>query len=174
MKILPVEAELFRADGQTELTKLILPFQNFVNATKNTEWSYKKNRWRSTSTNVSDRARWVIVVVLRLQVKLERTDGQKKKTKRPKNKRYQLVNKKKIQSIYREQITHLQSSNQTDMELRNRTVVLRQQVQNIHHAENPIQNSQSHNKCIPVCNKSYAPHRLKHPLRQRRHPWKNQ
>ena len=37
---------------------------------------------------------------------------------------------KKIPSIYRKQITHLQSSNQTEMELRNRTVGLRQQVQN--------------------------------------------
>jgi hypothetical protein len=34
----------------------------------------------------------------------------------------------KIPSIYRKQITHLQSGNQTDIELRNRTVVLRHQV----------------------------------------------
>jgi len=33
------------------------------------------------------------------------------------------------------------------MELRNRTVRLRQQIQQSHHAEIPIQNSQSHIKC---------------------------
>jgi hypothetical protein len=110
IKIRPVGAELFQADGQTDVTILILPFQNFVNATKNTEWSLKKNRWRSTSTIVwvtarwvaASRdtarwvtamwdiarwdtarwvtARWVTVVVLGLQVKLERTHRQKQKT----------------------------------------------------------------------------------------------
>jgi hypothetical protein len=91
---------------------------------------------------------------LRLQVKLERTHRQKKKTTRLKNKRDQLVDRKKISSVYRKQITHLQSGNQTDMELRNRTVELRQQVHHSHHAEIPIQNSPSHSKCTPVCNKS--------------------
>ena len=61
---------------------------------------------------------------------------------------------KKNPSIYRKQITHLQSGNQTYMGLRKRTVWLRQQVQH-NHAEIPIQNSQSHSKCTPVCNKSY-------------------
>ena len=58
------------------------------------------------------------------------------------------------------------SSNQTDTELRNRTVGLRQQVQHSHHAEIPIQNSQSHSKCTPVCNKSYSTCRLQHTLRK--------
>jgi hypothetical protein len=39
MKILPVETELFhadrRTDGWTDMTKLIVPFRNFVNAPKN-------------------------------------------------------------------------------------------------------------------------------------------
>jgi hypothetical protein len=39
MKILPVQAELFhadrQADGQTEITKLIVTFRNFANAPKN-------------------------------------------------------------------------------------------------------------------------------------------
>jgi hypothetical protein len=79
---------------------------------------------------------------------MERTHRQKKKTNRLKNKRDQLANsKKKIPSMYRKQITHLQSGNQIDMELRNRTVGLRQQVQHSHHAQIPIQNSQSHSKC---------------------------
>jgi hypothetical protein len=37
---------------------------------------------------------------------------------------------------------------------------------NSHHAEIPIQNSHSHSKCTLVCNKSYAPHKLQHPLRK--------
>jgi hypothetical protein len=61
-----------------------------------------------------------------LQIKLERTDRQKKKTNRLENERDKLVDKKKIPSICRKQITHLQSGNQTDMELRNGTVGLRQ------------------------------------------------
>ena len=101
---------------------------------------------------------------LRLQIKLERIHRQKKKTNPLKNKRDHLVDRKKIPSICRKQFTHLQSSNQTYMELRNRTVGLRQQVQHSHHAEISIQNSQSHSKCTPVCNKSYASHRLQHPL----------
>jgi len=43
--------------------------------------------------------------------------------------------------------------------------VLRQQVQQSHHAEIPIQNPQRHSKCTPVCNKSYPTYRLQHPLR---------
>jgi hypothetical protein len=35
MKIRPVGAELFHADGRTDMTKLIVPFRNFVNAPKN-------------------------------------------------------------------------------------------------------------------------------------------
>ena len=34
MKIRSVEAELFHADGQTDMTKLIVAFRNFVNAPK--------------------------------------------------------------------------------------------------------------------------------------------
>jgi hypothetical protein len=87
---------------------------------------------------------------------MERTDRQKKKTNQLKNKRDQLVNRKKIPSIYRKQIPHLQGGNQTYMELWNRTVGLHQQVQHGHQAEIPIQNSQSHCKCTLVCNKSYS------------------
>jgi len=57
-------------------------------------------------------------------VKLGRTHRQRKKTNRLKIKRGQPVNRKKIPSIYRKQITRLQSGNQTDMELQNRTVGL--------------------------------------------------
>jgi hypothetical protein len=66
-------------------------------------------------------------------------------------KSYQLVDRKKIPSIYRKQITHIQSVNETHMELWNRTVGLCQQVQHSHHAETLNQNSQSHTKfcCIP-------------------------
>jgi hypothetical protein len=37
MKILPVEAELFRADRRTDLTKLTIAFDKFANASKNRE-----------------------------------------------------------------------------------------------------------------------------------------
>jgi len=73
---------------------------------------------------------------------------------------------KNISSIYRKQITHLQSDNQTEMERRNRTVRLRQQVQHSQHTEIPIQNSQSHSKCTLICDKSYPTYRLQHPLRK--------
>jgi hypothetical protein len=90
-----------------------------------------------------------------LQVKLERTHRQKKKINRLQNKRDQMVDrKKKIPSIYIKQITHLQSGNQTAMELRNRTVGLRQQVEHSHYAQIPNQNSQRPSKCTLVCNKS--------------------
>jgi len=35
MKILPKEAELFRDDGRTNMTKLVVAFRNFSNAPKN-------------------------------------------------------------------------------------------------------------------------------------------
>ena len=34
MKIRPMGAELFHADGQTDMTKLIVAFRNFANASK--------------------------------------------------------------------------------------------------------------------------------------------
>jgi len=82
--------------------------------------------------------------------------------------------KKKVPSIYRKQITHVQSGSQTDVELLDRTVGLRQQVQHSHHADIPTQNSQSHSKCTPICNKSYSTHRFQHPLHKWHNPWKNQ
>ena len=35
MKIRPVGAELFHADGRTDMTKLLVAFRNFANASKN-------------------------------------------------------------------------------------------------------------------------------------------
>ena len=35
MKVRPVGAELFHADGQTDMTKLIVALRNFANETKN-------------------------------------------------------------------------------------------------------------------------------------------
>jgi len=35
MKICPVGAERFHADGQTDMTKLIVAFHNFANTSKN-------------------------------------------------------------------------------------------------------------------------------------------
>jgi len=113
------------------------------------------------------RLNWTFLVFarkVRLQGTLERSHRQKKKINRLKNKRDQPVKSKNIPSIYIKQITDLQSCNQTDMELRNWTVGLYQQVQHSHHAEIPNQNSQSHSKCTPVCNKSYSTKRFQQPL----------
>jgi len=38
MKILQVEAELFHADGRTDMTTLILAFHNFSKALKKAAW----------------------------------------------------------------------------------------------------------------------------------------
>ena len=38
MKIRPVGAELFHADGRTDTTKLIVAFRNFENVPKNCKW----------------------------------------------------------------------------------------------------------------------------------------
>jgi len=40
MKICPVGAELFHAERRTDMTKLIVAFQNFANALKNTFKSF--------------------------------------------------------------------------------------------------------------------------------------
>ena len=94
---------------------------------------------------------------LRSHVKLERTHRQKKKKIDLKTKEINWLIRN-ILSLYTKQITHLQSGNQTEMELRIRTVGLRQQVQHSHRAEIPNQNSQSHSKCTPVCNTNLTLH----------------
>jgi hypothetical protein len=43
MKILPVGAELFNADGQTDLTRLTVAFRSFVNAPKEDKREF--NKW---------------------------------------------------------------------------------------------------------------------------------
>jgi hypothetical protein len=47
MKIRPVEAEMFRAEGETD-TKLIVVFRNFSNASKNSRLCRKSNPVSST------------------------------------------------------------------------------------------------------------------------------
>ena len=83
-----------------------------------------------------------------------------------------MVNRKNIQSIYRTQISHSRRDNQTDIELRNRTVGLHQQVQHSHHAQIPNLQLSEPQQMHP--GKSYSTYRLQHHLRKWRHPWKNQ
>ena len=71
------------------------------------------------------------------------------------------------------QIASLQSSDQTHLDIRNRTVGMRQQIQCRNHTEITIQNPQNHSKCPPVCIKSHTPYRPQHPLCKRGHQWKN-
>ena len=49
MKICPVRAELFRADGQTDVTKLIVAFRSFANATRNQQFSSSPVGWKLLS-----------------------------------------------------------------------------------------------------------------------------
>ena len=57
MKILPVGAELFHADGQTSVAKLIVVFRNFANAPKNYSLAKKETsfcrhyKFKQTLTN---------------------------------------------------------------------------------------------------------------------------
>jgi hypothetical protein len=46
IKIRPVGAEFFRADGRTDMTKLMVALRNFANAPKNGLYSERKN-WSS-------------------------------------------------------------------------------------------------------------------------------
>jgi hypothetical protein len=56
MKIRPVAAEMFHADGQTDMTKLIVGFHNFVNA-PNQDFPDRKQLYRNrrcASTDLGD------------------------------------------------------------------------------------------------------------------------
>jgi len=46
VKILSVEAELFNADGQTDITQLIIAFRNFSNVSKNKQVVYENIRFK--------------------------------------------------------------------------------------------------------------------------------
>ena len=80
-----------------------------------------------------------------------------------------LVNREKFLPIIRKQISSLQSGDHTYLDLRKRTVGMRQQIQHSNHTEITIKNPQNHNKFSLVYNKSYTPYRPQHPLRKRGH-----
>jgi len=65
MKIRPVGAELFHADGRTDMTNLIVAFPNFANASKSscksqrhsisvTDAMWSQSRWHRASAYVPD------------------------------------------------------------------------------------------------------------------------
>jgi hypothetical protein len=62
MKIYPVVAELFHADRQTDMTKLIVGFRNFANAPKSEQkYTYLKI-WIPQINDTSDLLKnWVIM-----------------------------------------------------------------------------------------------------------------
>ena len=60
-----------------------------------------------------------------------------------------------------------QSSDQTHLDIRNRTVGMSQQIQCRNHTEIAIKNPQNHNKCPPVCIKSHTPYRPQYLLCKR-------
>ena len=45
VKTRPVGAELFHADGRTDMTKLIVAFRNFANAPKTRLWNIRTFLW---------------------------------------------------------------------------------------------------------------------------------
>jgi len=53
IKIRPVGAEFFRADGRTDMTKLMVALRNFANAPKNGLYSERKN-WSSYTQGAYD------------------------------------------------------------------------------------------------------------------------
>ena len=54
MKIRPVVAQLFHAEGRTDMTKLIVAFRNFAKATNKTfTWTGHVARMRKNKTDLS-------------------------------------------------------------------------------------------------------------------------
>jgi hypothetical protein len=124
------------------------------------------NNNNQTTIPQTEVVKYVPRTTRRLQVKLERTHHQKKKANRLKHERDQLVNRKRK--------SHLSRENKLLIYEAVIKLIWSYEIElwscasksNSHHAEIPIQNSQSHSKCTLVCNKSYAPHRFRHPLRK--------
>jgi hypothetical protein len=75
-----------------------------------------------------------------------------------------MANREKLKPIIRKQIASLQNSDQTHLDIRNRTVGMRQQIQCSNHTEIKIKNPQNHSKCHLVCIKPQSPYRPQHPL----------
>jgi hypothetical protein len=67
-------------------------------------------------------------------------------------------------TMLRKKFANLQSSDQTHLDIRNRTVGMRQQIQCNNHTEITIKNPQNHSKCPLVYTKPHTPHRAQHPL----------
>ena len=59
MKFCPVEAKLLRADGQTNITKLIVAICNFANAPKNARTDKKLEEWGLKPCLLSRETIWV-------------------------------------------------------------------------------------------------------------------
>jgi hypothetical protein len=100
------------------------------------------------------------------KLKLERAHCKEKKTNWLKSKRNYLANRKKLKPIIRKQIAVLQDGDQTHLDIRNRTVGMRQQNQCSNHTEIKItiKNPQNHSKCPLVCIKPHTAYRPQHPL----------
>jgi hypothetical protein len=122
------------------------------------ERQLSRNKHQSNSPTTG-RTRKILRTTLWLQTELECTHYQETETNWLKSKRNQLVNREKIQPVYRKQKTILHSGDQTHLDLRNRTLGMCQQVQHSNYAESTIKNSQNRNKFSLVCDKPYPPYR---------------
>jgi hypothetical protein len=55
MKIRPVRAELFHADGRTDITKLVVAFRNFADAPKNWDERAEQLQYKTTISEKRNR-----------------------------------------------------------------------------------------------------------------------
>jgi len=60
MKIHPVGAEMFHANGRTDMTKLIAIFRNFANAPKNWIEKLNANHSPTASLNKADKSHYSV------------------------------------------------------------------------------------------------------------------
>jgi hypothetical protein len=77
--------------------------------------------------------------------------AKKKKTDRTKGKRLVLGHRKKISRIARKQSTSIQDNHKAYLDLRNRTMGMRQQIAYSQNATKPVQNTADDHKCALVC-----------------------
>jgi hypothetical protein len=76
-----------------------------------------------------------------------------------------MANRKKLTSLIRKQVTNIQNSTKTHMDLRHRAFGLRQQIKYISYTAIPVKTSPHRNKCAPVRDQPNTSLRPTHPVR---------
>ena len=80
-----------------------------------------------------------------------------------------MADREKLTTLTRKQVTDIQNSTKTHMDLWHRTLGLRQQNQYINNTEIPVKTPPNHNKCSLVRNQPNTSLRPTHPVRTRSH-----